>query len=118
MQIEVVKSKIHRVKVTVADLNYIEIITIDGALAQGSNHIKGEKASVRNVNNGRRFDNFTSKGNKNPGKISISTFAVIKRNKAAIIITLSCVSMDFEDAKNFKYWTIFPNKNTNFLTRI
>ena len=118
MQIEVVKSKIHRVKVTVADLNYIETITIDEALVQGANHIKGEKASVRNVNNGGRFDNVTSKGNNNPGKISISTSAVKKRNKAAIIITLSHVSMDFEDSKNFKYWTIFPNKNTNSLTRI
>ena len=56
MQIEVVKSKIHRVKVTVADLNYIETITIDAALVQGANHLKGEKASVRNVNNGGRFE--------------------------------------------------------------
>ena len=101
MQIEVVKSKIHRVKVTGADLNYIGSITIDETLMQAANLIEGEKVSVVNVNNGERFETYVIKGIKNSGDI---------------IIIISYALMDFEEAKNFKPWLVFPNETNNSLT--
>ncbi|WP_293875282.1 aspartate 1-decarboxylase [Flavobacterium sp.] len=116
MQIEVIKSKIHRVKVTGADLNYIGSITIDEALMQAANLIEGEKVAVVNVNNGERFDTYAIKGNKNSGEITLNGPAARKVHKGDIIIIMSYALMDFEEAKNFKPWLIFPNENTNSLT--
>mgnify|MGYP000582481853 CR=1 FL=1 len=99
MQIQVVKSKIHRVKVTGADLNYIGSITIDEALMEASNLIEGEKVSIVNINNGERLETYVIKGNKNSGEITLNGPAARKVQKGDIIIIISYGIMDFEEAK-------------------
>ncbi len=116
MQIQVLKSKIHRVKVTGADLNYIGSITIDETLLEASNIIEGEKVSIVNINNGERFDTYAIKGERNSGEITLNGPAARKVQKDDIIIIISYASMDFEEAKTFQPWIIFPNENDNSLT--
>lgn len=116
MQIEVVKSKIHRVKVTGADLNYIGSITIDEALMEASNIIEGEKVAIVNVNNGERLETYVIKGNRNSGEITLNGPAARKVQKGDIIIIISYGIMDFEAAKSFKPALVFPNENDNSLT--
>ena len=116
MQIQVVKSKIHRVKVTGADLNYIGSITIDEALLEASNIIEGEKVSIVNINNGERFDTYAIVGEKNSGIITLNGPAARKVQKEDIIIIISYATLDFEEAKTFKPWIVFPNENDNSLT--
>ncbi len=115
MQIQVVKSKIHRVKVTGADLNYIGSITIDEALMEASNLIEGEKVSIVNINNGERFETYAIKGAKNSGEITLNGPAARKVQSGDIIIIMSYATMDFEEAKTFKPWLVFPNENNNSL---
>ena len=116
MQIQVVKSKIHRVKVTGADLNYIGSITIDEALLEASNIIVGEKVAIVNVNNGERFETYAIKGEKNSGTITLNGPAARKVQKDDIIIIISYATLEFEEAKTFQPWIIFPNENDNSLT--
>jgi aspartate 1-decarboxylase len=116
MQIQVVKSKIHRVKVTGADLNYIGSITIDEALMEASNIIEGEKVSIVNINNGERLETYAIKGNRNSGEITLNGPAARKVQKGDIIIIISYGTIDFEEAKSFKPSLIFPNENNNSLT--
>ena len=116
MQIQVVKSKIHRVKVTGADLNYIGSITIDEALMDAANIIEGEKVSIVNINNGERFETYAIKGTKNSGEITLNGPAARKVHKGDIIIIMSYAIMDFEEAKTFKPWLVFPNEENNSLT--
>ena len=89
MQIQVVKSKIHRVKVTGADLNYIGSITIDEALMEASNLIEGEKVSIVNINNGERLETYVIKGNRNSGDITLNGPAARKVQKGDVIIIIS-----------------------------
>ncbi|NGY36597.1 aspartate 1-decarboxylase [Flavobacterium sp. XN-5] len=116
MQIQVLKSKIHRVKVTGADLNYIGSITIDETLLEASNIIEGEKVSIVNINNGERFETYAIKGQRNSGEITLNGPAARKVQKDDIIIIISYASLEFEEAKAFKPWIIFPNENDNSLT--
>ena len=116
MQIEVVKSKIHRVKVTGADLNYIGSITIDETLMEAANLIEGEKVSIVNVNNGERFGNYVIKGTRKPGDITLNGQAARKVHKGDINIIMSFALMEFEEAKTFKPWLVFPNETNNSLT--
>jgi aspartate 1-decarboxylase len=116
MQIQVVKSKIHRVKVTGADLNYIGSITIDEALLEASNIIEGEKVAIVNVNNGERFETYAIKGERNSGTITLNGPAARKVQKDDIIIVISYATLEFEEAKTFHPWIIFPNENDNSLT--
>ncbi len=116
MQIQVVKSKIHRVKVTGADLNYIGSITIDEALLEASNIIEGERVFIVNINNGERFDTYAIKGEKNSGIITLNGPAARKVQRDDIIIIISYAILEFEEAKAFKPWIIFPNENNNSLT--
>ena len=116
MQIEVVKSKIHRVTVTGADLNYIGSITIDEALMEASNIIEGEKVAIVNINNGERLETYAIKGNRNSGEITLNGPAARKVQKGDIIIIMSYAIMDFEEAKTFKPWLVFPNEKDNSLT--
>ena len=110
MQIEVVKSKIHRVTVTGADLNYIGSITIDEVLMEASNIIEGEKVNIVNINNGERFETYAIKGAKNSGEITLNGPAARKVHKGDIIIIMSYARMDFEKAKTFKPWLVFLTK--------
>lgn len=116
MQIEVVKSKIHRVKVTGADLNYIGSITIDETLMEAANLIEGEKVSIVNVNNGERFETYVIKGTRNSGEITLNGPAARKVHRGDIIIIMSYALMDFEEAKNFRPWLVFPDEISNSLT--
>lgn len=116
MQIEVVKSKIHRVTITGADLNYIGSITIDEVLMEASNIIEGEKVSIVNINNGERFDTYAIKGNRNSGDIVLNGPAARKVQKGDIIIIMSYALLEFEEAKKFKPWLVFPNEKDNSLT--
>jgi aspartate 1-decarboxylase len=115
MQIQVVKSKIHRVKVTGADLNYIGSITIDEVLMEASNLIEGEKVAIVNINNGERFETYAIKGARNSGEITLNGPAARKVHKGDIIIIISYATLDFEEAKAFKPWLVFPNENDNTL---
>jgi aspartate 1-decarboxylase len=116
MQIQVVKSKIHRVTVTGADLNYIGSITIDEALMEASNIIEGEKVSIVNINNGERLETYVIKGNRNSGEITLNGPAARKVQKGDIIIIISYGILDFEEAKTFKPSLVFPNEKDNSLT--
>ncbi|MDP2088465.1 MAG: aspartate 1-decarboxylase [Flavobacteriaceae bacterium] len=115
MQIEVVKSKIHRVSVTGADLNYIGSITIDQDLMDAANIIEGEKVHIVNVNNGERLITYVIPGARNSGEITLNGPAARKVAKGDIVIIISYASMDFEKAKLFKPTLIFPNEINNSL---
>lgn len=116
MQIQVVKSKIHRVTVTGADLNYIGSITIDEALMEAANIIEGEKVSIVNINNGERLETYVIKGNRNSGDITLNGPAARKVQRGDIIIIISYGILDFEEAKSFKPSLVFPNEKDNTLT--
>ena len=115
MQIEVVKSKIHRVKVTEADLNYIGSITIDEDLMDASNMIEGEKVQIVNINNGERLETYVIKGERGSGNVCLNGPAARRVAVGDIIIIISYGIMDFEEAKTFKPTIIFPDENTNRL---
>ena len=110
MQIEVVKSKIHRVKVTGADLQYIGSITIDEDLMDASNIIQGEKVQIVNINNGERLETYVIKGVRGSGEICMNGPAARKTQVGDIIIIISYAQMDFETAKSFTPSVIFPNE--------
>jgi aspartate 1-decarboxylase len=111
MNIEVVKSKIHRATVTQADLNYIGSITIDEALMDGANLIEFEKVHVLNINNGERFETYVIKGEKYSGQISLNGAAARKVQPGDLVIIVSYATMDFEEAKSFKPHILFPDSD-------
>lgn len=111
MMIEVLKSKIHRVRVTQADLNYIGSITIDEDLMEASNLIEFEKVQVLNINNGERLITYVIKGERGSGDICMNGAAARKAHPGDLLIIASYASMDFEEAKSFKPTIIFPNEN-------
>ncbi len=115
MTIEVLKSKIHRVSVTQADLNYVGSITIDEDLMDGANIISGEKVSIVNNNNGERFETYVIKGERGSGCICVNGAAARKVAVGDILIIISYARMDFEEAKTFKPSVIFPDTATNRL---
>ena len=115
MNIQVLKSKIHRVTVTGADLNYVGSITIDEALMEAANIIEGEKVQIVNNNNGERIETYVIKGIRNSGKIELNCAAARRVQPGDIIIIFSYASMDFEEAKNFKPWVIFPDTDSNMI---
>ena len=116
MQLQVVNPMIHGVTVSGADLNYIGSITIDEALLDASNIIEGEKVSIVNINNGERFEPYAIKGERNSGTITLNGPAARKVQKDDIIIIISYATLEFEEAKTFKPWIVFPNENDNSLT--
>ena len=117
MQIEVFKSKIHRVKVTEADLNYIGSITIDEALMEAANMIEGEKVQIVNINNGERLETYIIKGERDSGTICLNGPAARKVQVGDMIIIISYAILDFEEAKTFKPAIIFPNPENNKIER-
>ena len=116
MLVEVVKSKIHRVSVTHADLNYIGSITIDPNLIEAANMIAGEKVQVVNINNGERLETYIIEGKRASGEVTMNGPAARKVQKGDIIIIISYAQIEFEAAKTFKPTIIFPNESTNQLT--
>ncbi|MCK8524213.1 aspartate 1-decarboxylase [Aquimarina sp. D1M17] len=115
MLVHVVKSKIHRVKVTGADLNYIGSITIDQDLMDAANIIEGEKVQIVNNNNGERLETYAIPGPRNSGEITLNGAAARKVAKGDVLILITYAMMDIEDAKNFKPKLLFPNEENNLL---
>jgi aspartate 1-decarboxylase len=113
MLIEVLKSKIHRVKVTGAELNYVGSITIDEDLLEAANMIPGEKVQIVNVNNGERLETYIIKGIKGTGEVTLNGPAARRVQKGDIIIVISYALMDFEEAKKFNPTIIFPDEREN-----
>ncbi len=111
MQIEVLKSKIHRVKVTQADINYIGSITIDEDLMEKANIIENERVYIYNINNGARFDTYAIKGKRGSGIIGLNGAAARLVQIDDLLIIVSFASMDSNEAKTFKPTVIFPKNN-------
>jgi aspartate 1-decarboxylase len=116
MQIEVVKSKIHRVTVTGADLHYIGSVTIDKDLMDASNLIEGEKVQIVNINNGERLETYVIPGPRKSGEITLNGPAARKVAKGDVVIIISYATMSPEEAKAFAPSLVFPNEKDNSLT--
>ena len=115
MFVHVVKSKIHRVKVTGDDLNYIGSITIDEDLMDAANIIEGEKVQIVNNNNGERLETYAIPGPRNSGEITLNGAAARKVAKGDVLILITYAMMDIEAAKKFKPTLLFPNEENNLL---
>jgi aspartate 1-decarboxylase len=115
MMLEVLKSKIHRVSVTGANLNYIGSITIDEDLMDASNIIENEKVQVLNLNNGERFETYVIKGKRGSGEIILNGAAARKVLTGDILLIMAFAFIDAEEAKNFRPTIIFPDTTTNKL---
>ena len=116
MNVEIVKSKIHRVKVTGADLNYIGSITIDNDLMDAANILEGEKIHIVNNNNGERFVTYVIPGSRGSGEITVNGAAARKVSIGDILILITYASLNLKEAKKFKPTIIFPNEENNLLT--
>lgn len=117
MYVEVVKSKIHRVTVTEANLNYIGSITIDSALMEAANLIPGEKVAIVDNNNGERFETYVIPGEPNSGMICLNGAAARKVQPGDIVIIMAYAMMTPDEARDFKPSIIFPETGTNRLPR-
>mgnify|MGYP006789795655 FL=1 len=115
--IEVLKSKIHRVRVTQANLNYVGSITIDADLMDAAGMIEGEKVQVLDINNGERFETYIIKGERGSGCICLNGAAARKVAVDDLVIIVSYALLDFEEAKTFKPWVVFPDSATNRLVK-
>ena len=115
MQIEVVKSKIHRVKCTGADLNYIGSITIDEDLMDAAGIIRGEKVQIVNNNNGERLETYAIPGPRNSGEITLNGAAARKVAVGDVLILITYAWMPIEEAKVFQPRLVFPDEATNLL---
>ena len=113
MMIQVIKSKLHRVTVTEANLNYMGSITIDEDLIDAANLIEGEKVQIVNNNNGERLETYVIKGERGSGKICLNGAAARKVHPGDVVIIMSYALMDFEEAKQFKPTIVFPDTTTN-----
>ena len=115
MIIEVLKSKLHCVQVTEANLNYMGSITIDEDLMDAGGIITGERVFIVNNNNGERFDTYVIKGERGSGCICLNGAAARKVQVGDIVIIMSYALMDYEEAKTFTPKVVFPDQNTNHL---
>jgi len=115
MFIEVLKSKIHRVTVTEANLNYIGSIALDENLMDAANIIENEKVQILNLNNGERIETYVIKGKRGSGDICLNGAAARKVIVGDILLIMSYASMDFEEARSFKPVIVFPDTKTNRL---
>ncbi|PID89755.1 MAG: aspartate 1-decarboxylase [Bacteroidia bacterium] len=113
MTIEVMKSKLHKVTVTEANLNYIGSITIDEDLMNAANMLENEKVQIVNINNGERLETYIIKGKRGSGAICLNGPAARKVQPGDVVIIISYASMSFEEAKHWKPTVIFPDTSTN-----
>ncbi len=111
MKIQILKSKIHRVKITQAELHYVGSISIDEDLMEAANIIEGEKVQVVNINNGERLETYVIKGARGSGTVCLNGPAARKAQVGDVVIIISYASMKFEKAKKFKPTIIFPDQN-------
>src|SRR5512138_117616 len=117
MNIELLKSKIHRAVITEANLNYVGSITIDEDLMDAAAIIENEKVQVVNINNGERLETYVIKGERGTGVICLNGPAARKVCIGDIVIIMSYAMMDFEEAKTFKPSIVFPDTATNKIVR-
>ena len=115
MLVQVVKSKIHRVKVTGADLNYVGSVTIDEDLMNAANIIEGERVQIVNNNNGERLETYVIPGPRKSGEITLNGAAARRVAVGDVLILITYAFLDFEEAKEFKPALVFANENTNLL---
>ncbi|BDD06331.1 aspartate 1-decarboxylase [Aureibacter tunicatorum] len=115
MNIEVFKSKIHRVKVTQAELHYVGSITIDEDLMDAANIIENEKVQIVNINNGERLETYVIKGERGSGVVCLNGPAARKVQVGDIVIVISYATMSFEEAKNFQPTVAFPDENNRIV---
>tara|TARA_R100000501_G_C2609058_1_gene104103 strand:- start:289 stop:636 length:348 start_codon:yes stop_codon:yes gene_type:complete len=115
MQIQIMKSKIHRVKITQAELHYVGSITFDEDLMDAANLIENEKVQIVNVNNGERLETYVIKGERGSGQICLNGPAARKAAVGDIVIIISYAGMDFEEAKKFKPVVIFPDDQNRLI---
>ncbi len=109
MTIQVLKSKIHRAKITQAELHYVGSITLDEDLMDAANLIAGEHVHVLNISNGERLETYVIKGKRGSGEVCINGPAARKNAVGDLVIVISYANMDFEEAKQFKPWVVFPD---------
>lgn len=115
MQIQLFKSKIHRVKITQAELHYVGSITIDEDLMDAANIIANEKVQIVNVNNGERLETYVIKGERGSGQVCLNGPAARKAQVGDIVIIISYATMDFEEAKSFQPTVIFPDEHNQLI---
>jgi aspartate 1-decarboxylase len=115
MEIQVLKSKLHCVTVTQAELDYIGSVTIDEDLMDAVNLIENEQVHVLNKNNGERFITYVLKGERGSGVICLNGPAALKVKMGDVVLIISYATMDFEKAKTFRPWIVFPDTATNKL---
>lgn len=115
MTVEVLRAKLHRVRVTEADLNYIGSITIDEDLIDATGFIEGEKVQVLNVNNGERLETYVIKGPRGSGSICLNGPAALKASVGDIVIVVAYAWMTIEEARAFRPVVVFPDERTNKL---
>lgn len=113
MFVHVVKSKIHRVSVTEANLNYIGSITIDEDLMEAANIIANEKVTIVNNNNGERFETYVIPGKRASGVICLNGAAARLVQPGDIVIIMAYAMMEMEEARTFKPAVVFPDTATN-----
>jgi aspartate 1-decarboxylase len=111
MFVEVLKSKLHRVKVTQAELHYVGSITIDEDLLDAADMIAGQRVQIVNVNNGERFETYTIKGERGSGQICLNGPAARKVQVGDILIVIAYALMEWEEAKQFQPRLVFPDEN-------
>ena len=110
MQIEILKSKIHRAVITEANLNYMGSLTLDEDLMNAANIIENEKVQVVNINNGERLETYVIKGKRGSGIVCLNGPAARKGMPGDLIVVISYAIMDFEHGKQFKPWIVFPKE--------
>jgi aspartate 1-decarboxylase len=108
LRIEILKSKIHRARITQAELHYVGSITIDEDLMDAANLVEGEKVTVVNINNGERLETYVIKGDRGSGMVCLNGPAARKAMVGDIVIIISYGSVELEEARTFKPWVIFP----------
>ena len=111
MNVEIFKSKIHRVRVTQAELHYVGSITIDEELIEAANMIPNEKVQIVNINNGERLETYVIKGERGSGMVCLNGPAARKVQVGDVVIIISYATMDWEEAKTFEPTVIFPDEN-------
>ncbi len=115
MEIQVMKSKLHCVTVTQAELDYIGSVTIDEDLMEAANLIENEQVHILDKNNGERFVTYVLKGERGSGVICLNGPAALRVKLGDVVIIISYANMDFEKAKTFRPWVVFPDTATNKL---
>ena len=115
MQIQVMKSKLHGVTVTQAELDYIGSITIDEDLMDAAHLIENEQVHILNKNNGERLITYVIKGQRGSGVICLNGPAALKVSVGDVVIVVSYAEMEFEKAKNFRPWVVFPEAVSNLV---